>query len=1179
MFNLSFPCSYQKQLGRLVLGLCLSVYASASPARPPAAASPNTAPQSSEGFEKRPTILNHTITDTLAPHHGHEFDLTLTRGQYLQISVFSEALWLNLDVYLESSGNRANDSGLGPPSRLRVALIAPETGNYRINLGANRSAQAGPYQLRIEVLQQPPPDFFRLAKAQKLVNDIGQLYYNNRNKAKLQQMTEAGEEASQLFGQLHMLKAQADTLNLTAEAWRLLGNYTNAIATFERALHLSRTLGYQGKIAEVLTLMGMCRYHLSDYHQAIAGYREAMPIWEQLQAAGNHVLNMSGWTLTQMGEAQLALAEMPLAANYFSEAANFYHRYRQTGGSVKDWHFGSAFCLRGLGRIAARTGEKQRALDTLSEAIAHYHDAEESYYEASLLNEMGEVYASLGERAEALALYEKALRLEQNQGSRAVEAQTLYLLGQLHQAAGEAQVAARYFNQSLAIRRGLDDRRGAAAALNSLGELLTGRGEARRAVQTFEQALALQREIGDRYGEALTLHNLGVSFAALSVYPRAHELLEQALSLRRTLGDRDGEAQTLYQLARLTAQATGNPAEKLAEARTRIEAALQLTEQIRAGVLSQELRASYLGRVSDYYEFYTELLMRQHELAPETGQQQRAALHAAEMARARSLLELLAEAQADLRVGAPPDLLARERELRQRLSAKADFQIRLQTGLLPAGPHTPEQRAQLARELQTLNTEYQDIRARLRLASPRYAALTQPQPLTAEAIQQLLDADTVLLEYALGTERSFLWLVTRDAVTSHVLPPRATLNAAARRLYAALTARNHFSPKESAAQRHTRIARADTDFPQLARALSQMVLSPVAEQLGQKRLLIVAQEALQFVPFAVLPEPENGGRGERRSIRTGKRENGNAWKREGLQPAAPLPSSPLAQAALPLLAKHEISYLPSASTLAFLRQEHARRQTTLKEVAVVADPVFSPDDLRLADSVRASAAPSPSPSSSPRWSGLQQALRDVGANDSGPWQVNRLPGTRWEAEHITALVPPQQQMRALDFAANRTLATSAALNEYRIVHFATHALINTTHPALSGLVLSLVDEQGRPRDGFLPAAEIFNLNFSARLVVLSACQTGLGKTVRGEGLVGMVQSFLYAGASSVAVSLWSQQDQSTAEFMKLVYGQLLGPQKLAPAAALRAAQLEMLRSGRWPSPYFWAGFAVQGDFR
>jgi CHAT domain-containing protein len=261
-----------------------------------------------------------------------------------------------------------------------------------------------------------------------------------------------------------------------------------------------------------------------------------------------------------------------------------------------------------------------------------------------------------------------------------------------------------------------------------------------------------------------------------------------------------------------------------------------------------------------------------------------------------------------------------------------------------------------------------------------------------------------------------------------------------------------------------------------------------------------------------------------------------------------------------------------------------QRQVVAKQVAVLADPVFSRDDARV---LVQSAAIKETGRVPAAHQNLLRALNDLTAgrtfDEAQTWRIPRLPGTRAEADQIAALVPGAASLRAVDFAASRTLATSEELSRYRIVHFATHALINTTHPELSGIVLSLVDEQGRPQDGFLPAHEIYNLKLSAELVVLSACQTGLGKELRGEGLVGMTQSFFYAGAPRVMVSLWAQQDRATAVLMSRFYQRLLNrpkfPQSLTPAAALRAAQLEMWRSGRWPSPYFWAGFTLQGEWK
>jgi CHAT domain-containing protein len=146
------------------------------------------------------------------------------------------------------------------------------------------------------------------------------------------------------------------------------------------------------------------------------------------------------------------------------------------------------------------------------------------------------------------------------------------------------------------------------------------------------------------------------------------------------------------------------------------------------------------------------------------------------------------------------------------------------------------------------------------------------------------------------------------------------------------------------------------------------------------------------------------------------------------------------------------------------------------------------------------------------------------------------------------------------------------------VHLATHGLLDTEHPELSGVVFSLVDEHGTAQEGFLRLHEIYNLKWSAELVVLSACQTALGKEIRGEGLVGLTRGFMYAGAERVLASVWNVNDGATAQFMKRFY-QGLFTKQLRPAAALRQAQVEMWKRAPTRAPYYWAAFVLQGDWR
>jgi len=546
--------------------------------------------------------------------------------------------------------------------------------------------------------------------------------------------------------------------------------------------------------------------------------------------------------------------------------------------------------------------------------------------------------------------------------------------------------------------------------------------------------------------------------------------------------------------------------------------------------------------------------MRLHKQKPLEGYDGKA-LQVSERARARGLLETLAEAGADIRQGVDPQLVAREHSLQQQLNTKAEQQMKVL-----GSKHTEERAQAIAGEIESLTTEFQQVEAQIRQNSPRYAALTQPQPLLLKQIQtQVLDEDTLLLEYSLGNEHSYLWAVTPSSITSYELPKRDEIEAAARQVYALLTVTGQWKTNAAAGRQLTR-EQAQTPFsPEAATRLSQMVLAPVAAQLGNKRLLIVADGALEYIPFAALPSPVGSGL-VAVSETTGS-------------------EKPTTDRYQPLVVDHEIVSLPSASTLAVLRQEVKDRKPADKTVAVLADPVFESDDERVGQARKGAAAASRDNPlrAKNRALGLEQAATESGLMGA-ELKISRLPGTRDEATQILSLVPPEQRKGAFDFAASRQTATSAELSQYRYVHFATHGFLNSLHPELSGIVLSMVDEKGNPQDGFLRAHEVFNLKLTADLVVLSACETGLGKEVKGEGLVSLTRGFMYAGAPRVVVSLWSVNDKATAELMARFYRGMLRD-KMRPAVALRAAQISLMKERAWQSPFYWAAFTIQGEWR
>jgi len=468
---------------------------------------------------------------------------------------------------------------------------------------------------------------------------------------------------------------------------------------------------------------------------------------------------------------------------------------------------------------------------------------------------------------------------------------------------------------------------------------------------------------------------------------------------------------------------------------------------------------------------------------------------------------------------------------------------------------TERRLASLEVDIKTLISQADDLDTQLRRDSPRYAALIEPQSLNLNQIQsELLDDSTLLLEYALGDRHSFAFVVTQTSIKAVELPKRDEIELVAQRLGIALTARNLSVSNETPSQRKARLDKAHIEYTEAASQLSRMVIDPVASLLGEKRILVVADGGLQLIPFALLQLPTK------------------------TEPTA-------AKVSRLLIDEYEIVSLPSASVLAVQRRELQGRKSAPYAVAVLANPVFDSSDPRVRLVKKAGAVQSeagkqakltgnPSADQSSDVKRLPESVMTAIRRTTVSW----LPHSREEAKAIEDVAPRGQTMLALDFKASRATATSEALSQYRIVHFATHGITDPEHPELSGIILSLVDEKGLKQDGYLRLHEIYNLKLPAELVVISACESGVGKQLKGEGLIALTRGFMYAGAARVVASLWKVDDAATAALMTEFYKEMFTNAK-KPVAALRAAQLTISRQMRWHDPYFWAGFVIQGEWR
>ena len=772
-------------------------------------------------------------------------------------------------------------------------------------------------------------------------------------------------------------------------------------------------------------------------------------------------------------------------------------------------------------------------------------EREDIYNEARALSLIGNVYEKNGDANRALIYYAQALEKSQQIEENRFVAISLNDLGKANFILGENEKALELFKKAIETAQKSNNKRQEAMFAGNLAQAFFALGDAKKSLETLDEALKINLELSDKIGEATILKKLGQMQLKTGEIEKATENLNKAFEIFTSLEDKQNTAETLLSLAKSDAK-KGN----LELSQKKTEESIRLIETLRSRVETSELRDSFSANLQDYYGFYIEILMQR--FAKEKDKSFSAlALQVNERAHARGLLNLLSESNANIREGVNAKLLQKETDLKNLLSARRENLTKVLSGKSKA-----ETVEKLKIEIEQIRGEFEQIQAKIRASSPRYAALTQPKTLDLKAIQtEVLDENSILLEYALGEEKSFLWIVSKNDFQTIELPAKSEIENLARKFYQALTARNKQIKFETANEREDRIFIADSDLQKFSRELSAKIIAPAARFIENKQLLIVADGALQYVPFAALQVPsskfkvqseENKGNGQR------------TMNKEHF-----------------LIETNEIVNLPSASVLAVLRNETANRQIPAKTLAVLADPIFDKTDERFQEIARKT-KPKPEfiavSKNKTRGGGSEFSLTRDGLD------LPRLPFTRREADLISATVPENKREKLLDFSVNKAAAMSSGLSDFQYIHFATHGFINNENPELSGIVFSMLDEKGMERDGFLRVGDIYNLKFPAEMVVLSGCQTGLGKEIKGEGLIGLTRGFMYAGTKRVTVSLWDVNDEGTSELMARLYREMFG-KKISPAKALRLAQISLINSKKWNNPYFWSTFILQGEPR
>lgn len=877
-----------------------------------------------------------------------------------------------------------------------------------------------------------------------------------------------------------------------------------------------------------------------------------------------------GRRLLKRGQADQALGQLEQALKLYQQA-----------NDAK----GTAIAADALGDLYSRQGQYDVALKHYQTARTSYASANDTYNSNLMLAKTGDMYYRSGNINEARSAYSQmSVTKPDTNAAAAVQQKASKGRSLFGRARDIASSGPSVSTASNAASVGAD-------VANTIKE---EREKYRQFIlyAIYETGIGRADYLSNQLDSAKTHFDNALAAADSPIYGKFGQSRRWRVAARTSLGDvalgqsRYADAIKLYTAAAdgarkdnrpdlmwpaqrgmgrsLWAQAAQMDAKKGAKSRedaiVAYRNALKTIEAIRAGSLgADEARSTFLGTTKDVYDEAAGALAERAMMAGASGPLTGAALTDAaeafqivEQSRARSLLDMLGEAGANITEGVPADLLKRKQDNLDRQQEIAE----IMTGNSLSPDAEKKSTADLETELAQLSTDYDSIENQIRAASPRYASLTLPQPLSlADVQQQVLDDKTALLEYSLGSQNSYLWAVTQGGVSLYKLPARSAVDQQA------IDLRNQLVPTRlrtriagiDVANNQTRglgVAAAAPDnsaaaaFATASNALYKTAVEPAATVIGDKRMLVVADGALNYVPFEALITAPGGAD----------------------------------YSAMPYLVKtNEIVYAPSASVVAVIRKQTTK--PTGKSVLLVADPVFNSNDPR---SKGAPAAPAGDGDT--RGLGLASALTDVAGTPANQTpatglQLARLTGTRTEAEEIAKLTRTSGGTADvwLDLQANEQSVQTKDLKSYRIVHVATHGLLDAERPQFTGLVLSLVGNKAG--DGFLRADEIFNLKLGAPLVMLSACETGLGKEKKGEGVIGLTRAFMYAGAPTVGVSLWSVADRSTAELMTDLYKRMLTGQGMSAVSAKRAAQQSMITGKKYSAPFYWAPFVLVGEWR
>jgi CHAT domain-containing protein/Tfp pilus assembly protein PilF len=1040
------------------------------------------------------------VERSLTPGGQDEISLDLAAGFYLRLA-------------LDGRGTELNASLLGPGGEVvakdesdlegRLAWITAAKGTYQLTVTAPKAKVPCRYQALLlqHRLAIRPDDDKRLTAEAAL--------FTARQEKDAAKAVQQAQAALKLWRELRDSDGEFEALDVIKAS-----DEENAISWYQRALEQAQATGNLSHQARARTDLGEALTRQGRLDEGSSHLEAVLPLWKGLGDAYQHsralyylgyrsaiggnydrAINLyqealksadPTWDITPdlwngLGAVYSNRGENHEALECFERALRFATDMNRKGAK--------AVALASLGHLHWRRGEPRPALNELEQSLElNQSDPNLRSYTPMVQLQLGTADLGLGQPHEALENFQGALRAFQQSGNGTWTSIALVSIGRVNLMMGQPTEALDKFQEAWKIASGAKNPKQKGIALQWIGVAQLQLRQVPQAIQSLSEALQIQTGI-DRPGQALTEQELGEAYQEQGNLMAARDSLLKALQITEEVEASYSRPPILFDLARLERQ-QGD----LQGALYRIEEAINILETVRSSLTDDRLRTSFFASRRAYYDFFVELLMDLDRQSPGQGYTDRA-FDASEKGRARSLLDLLAKGRSELTRGISPDLRQREGEVEARLSQIRQDLVEARSDTKKAGLITS-----LEEQLKFFSGEQQEVEQRIKAEYPLYAQIRYPSPLQREEIQKLLQPDEALLEYSVGEDAAYLFVVTTDGLAVHPLKTAsAKLSEEVGTVRAGL---------ESG-------GRLTNAYLRTANRLYQELVAPAQAELRSKRRLLIAPDGfLHHLAFEAL------------LTREAQRETDCHF----------------------LIEDWAISYIPSASVLSSLRSLTAGAEPRKRLIA------FAPSYDPAGSQEQAARNTDPQP------------VRDASQNSLLP----DLEGAREEVAAITHLYPETE--RAVYVGAEASRENFKRSPRAAFLHFAGHGVLDEEHPERSSLVFS---------DGGLQVDDIFNLELSSDLVVLSACRTA-GKVVTGEGLVGLTRAFLYAGIPSVVVTLWQAVDTSARDLMVQFYGSL--GQSEDKAEALRQAKLTMIGRGRQTEkrlirPYYWAPFILVGKSR